>query len=42
MENQRNRGVKEAIMAARANSGVNAQTIAEKVSEMTVWMFVPR
>lgn len=34
VENQRNRGVKEAIQAARANSGVNAQTIAEKVSEM--------
>ncbi len=32
VENQRNRGVKEAIQAARANSGVNAQTIAEKVS----------
>ena len=34
VENQRNRGVKEAIQAARANSGVNAQTIAEKVSEI--------
>ncbi len=34
VENQRNRGVKEAIQAARANSGVNAQTIAEKVSGM--------
>ena len=33
VENQRNRGVKEAIQAARANSGVNAQTIAEKVSQ---------
>ena len=33
VENQRNRGVKEAIQAARANSGENAQTIAEKVSE---------
>lgn len=33
VENQRNRGVKEAIQAARANSGVNAQTIAEKVRE---------
>ena len=31
VENQRNRGVKEAIQAARANSGENAQTIAEKV-----------
>ena len=42
VENQRNRGVKEAIMAARANSGVNAQTIAEKVSEKIVlWMLVP-
>ncbi|KAL7454144.1 hypothetical protein ACHAWC_005780, partial [Mediolabrus comicus] len=33
VENQRNRGVKEAIQAARANSGVNAQTIAEKAKE---------
>ena len=42
VENQRNRGVKEAIMAARANSGVNAQTIAEKASEMiTAWILVP-
>ena len=35
VENQRNRGVKEAIQAARANSGVNAQTIAEKVSSVS-------
>jgi hypothetical protein len=31
VENQRNRGVKEAIQAARVNSGENAQTITEKV-----------
>mmetsp|Transcript_23531 Transcript_23531/g.36858 ORF Transcript_23531/g.36858 Transcript_23531/m.36858 type:complete len:582 (-) Transcript_23531:1285-3030(-) len=37
VENQRNRGVKEAIQAARANSGVNAQTIAEKAKlQMTL------
>ncbi|KAK1738893.1 hypothetical protein QTG54_010209 [Skeletonema marinoi] len=33
VENQRNRGVKEAIQAARANSGMNAQTIAEKAKQ---------
>lgn len=31
VEKQRNRGVKEAIQAARANSGENAQIITEKV-----------
>ncbi len=39
VENQRNRGVKEAIQAARANSGVNAQTIAEKVSGMMIMIY---
>ena len=33
-ESQRNRGVKEAIQAARANSGGFAQKIAEKVCEI--------
>lgn len=40
VENQRNRGVKEAIQAARANSGVNAQTIAEKVSGMMIYEYL--